>query len=289
LKIVVEDRMLVLSLNRKYRRLMKEFERGTLLRYVRTVASTLGTTGSPGPVEGYYVEDTELTEYFHLMRALQEAPASDEAVVGGLDGYRRLLQVVSSPIFGRPIHGDRLLPKGRNPLGWALLETRPDWTIPGLTAAARRAALREDDISLVGIGARTGDAVVLAALSESVVLYTEVMTLGALEPATSQWAVSPEIEDAANRFITAFNELTGASIPDARRENAEAFVLSAVDIHQLAGQCVRLGTDESGANHYHWAICRQSGVTLEVHEFWSDTLWTSERYRAERTHGGRCR
>lgn len=36
----------------------------------------------------------------------------------------------------------------------------------------------------------------------------------------------------------------------------------------------------SPMQEYHWAICRDGGGSLMVHEFWHPEVWTTERYRS---------
>ncbi len=69
---VVDDRVFLLGLDKLYRDAMKQHERGELLGCARRVAEALHVTPADVPVEGYYAEDERLTEYFRLVRALQD-------------------------------------------------------------------------------------------------------------------------------------------------------------------------------------------------------------------------
>jgi hypothetical protein len=152
--VTIDDRYLLLALDRLYRDAMQEFERSTLLPAARKVARRLWVRQARVPVEGYYAADRKLSKYIRLMRALQEAPQSSEPAVAGLPEFRRLWDVANSPIDGRPIREDKLLPKGIDPLWHALRETAPEWTLARLVPAARAAALASDDYSLVGLARR---------------------------------------------------------------------------------------------------------------------------------------
>ena len=172
---VVDNRVFLLGLDGLYRHAMKRHERTELLICARRVAATLRVTLANVPVEGYYSEEEELTEYFCIMRALQQVEGSRASEVARMKEFERLRNVTSAPLYGRPVDEGKLLPVGRDALSQALLETFPEWTVARLTVAAYEIAQKTDDISLVGLAARIRDPVVLAAVRESVVLYAEAM------------------------------------------------------------------------------------------------------------------
>lgn len=277
---VVDDRVFLLGLDYLYRERMQEFEAQELLPCARAVARALGVSALAGPVEGYYAERADLTEYFHLMRAVQDLPRERERDVRRMKEFRRLLEVTSSPMFGRVVR-EKLLPVGRDPLSQALLDTMSDWSVERLLDAAHHAALEWDDYSLVGLAARIRDPVVVAALRESVVLYAEVITLGL--PAyrsVFEWRVGPELVTQARRFIREFHRFVPGGIPDPSAENAARYY-DASEKNEVGGRCVRIGQDAAHENHYHWAIQRKDGG-WELDAFWSPELWTTHRYREER-------
>jgi len=288
---VIDNRVFLLGLDELYRRAMKGVEIFELLPCAREVAVTLRVAPATGPVEGYYTEDPRLTEYFQLMRALHAEPNGRAPEVEKLHAYERLYEVTSSPLFGRPRDEDQLLPTGQDPLTEALEETpRSDLTIARVTARAEQAARDMDDYSLVGLAARTKDAVVLTALRESVVLYARVaylgMAPGGMARQVYEWHVDPELAKQANRFIRAFNTLcpTDRPLPEAAAKNARIF-WSACDVMGIVGRCVRIGYDDTVVPmmHYHWAL-KRPGAQLEVEEFWAPEIWTTERYRRDRLH-----
>jgi len=167
---IVDNRVFLLGLDRLYREAMKRHERGELLACARSVAATLAVKAADVPVEGYYAEEEDLTTYFRLMRALQNVYAERRSEVGSLAAFQRLYDVASAPLYGRARDVDKLLPTGRDPLSQALADTQPDWSMASLVSTASTCACDWDDFSLVGLAARWGDAVVLTALRESVVL-----------------------------------------------------------------------------------------------------------------------
>ncbi|PYO86754.1 MAG: hypothetical protein DMD58_16020, partial [Gemmatimonadetes bacterium] len=215
---VVDNRVFLLGLDALYRGAMKRNEGFELLRCAREVAWSLHVKPADVPVEGYYAEDEHLTEYFRLLRALQEEPNDRVAAVERLPAYQRLYEVTSSPLYGRPRNEE-----------------------------AEQAARDMDDYSLVGLAARTQDPVVLAALRESVVLYAQVMMFGmALEPPVVEWRVDEELASQANRFIDAFHALfpQGRRLPAATAENAATY-WDACDEKGIVGRCVRVGYDDT--------------------------------------------
>src|SRR5262245_10918203 len=97
---VVDNRIFLLGLDELYRDAMKRHERGELLLCARRVAAALEVAPAAVPVEGYYAEDQQLTEYFLLMRALQEVSEERTQVVAALPEFQRLLDVTSAPLYG---------------------------------------------------------------------------------------------------------------------------------------------------------------------------------------------
>lgn len=279
---VVDDRVFLLGLDELYRDAMKRHERTELLLAARRVAAALHVGPANVPVEGYYARDEELTEYFRLVRALREVDASRGDAVARLPEFRRLRDVTSAPIYGRPHHDGKLLPHGRDALSQALLDTRPRWTIEGLTAAARACALAADDISLVGLAARTGDAVALAAVRESVVLYATSERLCARPKRPEYlWQVDRDLAEQAGRFIDVFNALFDEQLPPPDPDQAARYWHAFKD-NEIFGRCVRLGSDDtvSPERHYHWAIRHTRGEGIGVQEFWDSEVWATERYRS---------
>jgi hypothetical protein len=280
---VVDDRVFMLGLDELYRDAAKKAEATELLACARRVAAELRISpASHAPVEGYYGESHQLTEYFQLMRALQGAPRARQPEVKALTEYQRLLEVASSPHLGSPAGDDALLPVARDSLSAALLATRPDWSVPRLVDIAAREAERSDDFSLVGMAARTRDPVLLAAVRETVVLYAEVVLAIGLPDRRKEeyvWRVSPELVELAQRFVSAANALLRAQLPLPEAASAEAY-WGASSRNDIIGRCVRLGYDEQSkrVRHYHWAI-RQQGDVLQVHDFWDLRHWTTTMYR----------
>jgi hypothetical protein len=110
-RLVVDNRVFLLGLDELYRELMKTHERGELLVCARAIATALSVEPADVPIEGYYIEDAALTEYFRLVRALQDVSSGRSREVADLKGFQRLRQVTASRIFGKD-SGSGLLPGG---------------------------------------------------------------------------------------------------------------------------------------------------------------------------------
>lgn len=282
--LTVDHRVLLLGLDGLYRDAMKAFEASVLLSCAQRLTKELGVQALDVPVEGYYTESPQLTEYFKLMRSLQGVEEEKESRVKHLPEFQLLWRITNSPMYGRPQRWGKLLPVGRDPLSEALWSVDPsDWNPVTLVEAAYNAAMEYDDYSLVGLAARIKDALVIAALRESVVLYAEPTPVGIfIEPEYEyEWRVGPELERAANRFIEAFNGFVPGALPKAEPGNAERFY-RAYGKQYIVGRCVYLGSETTAGPYYHWAIRLETTGQLVLDDFWNGELWTTERYRQQR-------
>jgi hypothetical protein len=282
---VVDNRVFLLGLDDLYREAMKQHERNELLHCARETAATLGVPPADVPIEGYYSEDEQLTEYFRLIRALQKVPQGRASEVANLPSYQRLRQVTESPIFGPPHKEGYLLAVGKDALSTALMKTPvQQWTVEKLTAVAYECAAESTDFSLVALAALSRDTVVLAALRESVVLYVFWVGGSAMRDEPEYvWEVDEIVEQRAVQFVDTFNRLFSEDLPRPAPENARAFWAAAQE-WKVVGRCVRIGYDDSirPIRHYHWAIDRDADYRLIVREFWDTELWTTMRYREEK-------
>jgi hypothetical protein len=284
--IIVDDRVLVLGLDKFYREAMKRFEVHTLLPCAQVVAQDLQVSAARVPVEGYYHESPELRRYFRLMRALQGEPADRAKAIQNKDAFSILKSVASSPIFGPSAQGDSLLPAGRDPMTQTLESIAPErWRIPDLVERSFRIVMDTHDISLVALACRCRDPVPLCALRESTVLYADVVA-GLADPVEFQydWRVTPELQQAAQEFRRVFAELVPNDMPEVIAANAQRFH-SASAKNQICGRCVRLGFDPkvTPRKYYHWAIYLKHDH-CEVEDFWSEEVWTTERYQEDMRH-----
>ena len=280
----VDNRTFLLGLDEQYRWRMKNHERTELLDCARTLAADLEVKPTVRPVEGYYGEDAELTEYFLLMRELQDLPGERAAEVRETATLERLREVTSSRLFGRRPSGAGLFPAGVDALSEALMATRVDeWSMETLTSRAHGIARDGDDYSLVALAALARDAVVLTALRETVVLYALLVGGGMGGPVPEYvWEVHPELAARAAKFVETFNALFQQDIPAPTAENAK-YYFNAANPYKIRGRCVRIGYNDAVAPllHYHWAI-NVAGGDLVAEEFWDPEIWTTDRYKEER-------
>ena len=282
---IVDDRIFLLGLDDLYRERMKRHESTELLACARAVAAKLGVSPADVPIEAYYTETKQLTEYFQLVRRLQEVDKNEAPGVSTMHEFQRLLSVTSAPLYGRPVEGG-LLPVGRDPLAQALLQagTAVDrWTLDSLVDGAHRVAIQSDDFSLVGLACFARDRAVLVALRESVALYAgdvpATLSQSRVDPPIPVyvWRVDDELARRGARFVAAFNELFDDDLPEPVAENADIF-FEAADEGDIIGRCICIGQMTQPTRFYHWAIRRGADERPTVEEFWDSQLWTTERY-----------
>lgn len=283
IEIEVNNRCLVLGLDYLYREAMKVFEVEKLLPASKALIQQLDIEVIDVPIEGYYTESLQLTDYFRNVRTLQQVSPERKPEFIDSDAYNLLYEVTSSPTFGIAQESG-FLPQTKDSLYFALDSISPeDWNVKTITDKAYRISKELADISLVGIAAFTKDAVVLTALRESVVLYASVVMGAAVEPPSYKyfWNVEPELEQKANRFIATFNKLTDSNILQVTAENAEYFYNASTE-NYIEGRCVRIAYDDrtEPIQQYHWAIKYENGNPT-VEEFWDSDIWTTERYQEQ--------
>jgi len=290
----VTDRDLLLAIDDIYRTTMMRHQAGELLGCARQTATALRVSPAREVVEGYYSSSAALAEDFSLVRALQDVSGSRSAEVESLPAFARLAAVLGSPLYGRPVEDDSLLPRRADSLALVMMELpATEWTIATIASRARARALADDDCSLVGLAARTGDLVMLTALAESAVLE-RYRSLGREPVPRYVWRVSDDLAHAAARFVAHFHALFGDTYPAIGPESTEAYWLASRG-KSPAGRCLWLGTDPArpGASHYHWAVAYPKMTRLprlldrlmrrergfRVVEFWSEEVWTTQRYQ----------
>jgi hypothetical protein len=112
------------------------------------------------------------------------------------------------------------------------------------------------------------------------VLYAAITLGRAMIPPRFEyaWEVDPALANAAGRFVDSFNALFGDELPPPTPKYAELYY-NACDDSKVVGRCVRIGQSLPPTRYYHWAVRRDSAGQLSVHEFWSDEIITTQRYR----------
>jgi hypothetical protein len=283
---IVDNRVLILALDYLYRENMKKYETDKLLDKSRQLIKMLSLSIVDVPIEGYYHESEELKEYFLNVRTLQQCPLERKNEVEHVDAFQLLSKVTASEIYGKG-KSNGFLPQRLDPLFYALQNIPVNrWSVESITSEAQSISMDNDDISLVGIAASINDSVVLAALRESVALYGAVAAGCAMIPPkiVYKWDVDSELQCKVNRFIKIFNELSSGNIKEANPENVEYFY-EAFEGNEIVGRCIYIGYDDTKkpVEKYHWAIKYEGGKVI-VDDFWSEELWTTERYQDEKLY-----
>lgn len=283
---VVDDRALILGIDELFRAGITRHEHHELLDAARTVARMVGVPPYDGEVEGRYSADPLLEEYFRIVRALQRIDEREHGRVAQAPEFKRLSQVLSSPIFGSMHRTGVLLPRGMDPLAVAL-RSAPDWTLGELVRVAHDVAAKHDDCSLIGMASATQDPVAMVALLDPTVLYFEDSTFGNPPVPVYHWSVTPALAHRAERFVATYVTLFSEEFPAPTPENADLFGAAYFDRAGFVGRCVALGPRQSGRGYYHWAIYLDPEGVPRVHDFWAEDRWTTQRYRAALPRGRR--
>jgi len=132
-----------------------------------------------------------------------------------------------------------------------------------------------------GLAAFAGDRLVLAALRESVALYSRLVSFGLQKGARPipvfVWRVNEELARRGARFVAAFNELFDDDLPEPVAENADLF-FEAANEEKIVGRCICIARTEDPERFYHWAIRYGTDRRPTVEEFWDSEMWTTDRY-----------
>ena len=289
---IVDNRVMLLTLDDFYRERMKYHETKELLKIAKRVANELNIKPANVPIEGYYSETPQLTQYFRLMRALQTASDKLRPKAQKITGFSRLQEVMKSGLFGEPGDSEQLLPTGEDPFTEVMSETDAyTFTVESLTNAAYKATLANSSFSLRSLAALSRDAVVLAALGETIVLYVKRKAApkkSARKPPPVKheyiWDVDQELEERAQKFVLTFNKLFKDKIPKPCVDNVKKYWSGFPKAKKILGRCVCLAfyEEEKPKQWYHWAIHSHQGTAkLYVYDFWDTKIWTTERYRKE--------
>lgn len=274
----VDDRSFVIGLIELFRDRMKEHETKVLLPLAREAAQALGLKKEDVPIEGYYYETPELSEYFRLIRSLQSTSLRKPPDGSTHKALTELRRVLSSRAFSRSVLGDtkgNSIPQFTSPLHEAL-ESIPEYSIDAITERAV-SCVREEDSSIVAVACATGDAVALCAARESVPLILSVSSDIHHPVIEYEWTVRDEVRRVAERFLRALSEATSIDLPPATRESAKSY-WHASQKADLDGRCIAIANREL-RGFYHWYINGRRDAARVV-DFWSPELWTTQRMKA---------
>lgn len=278
-KTVIDNRKVVIAIDHLFRQYMKRFEKQTLLPATKQLLKELSIEKQTFPIEGYYAESNELKEYFLNIRTLQQLPGDFKKQTQQFKEYKLLSNIFGSSIFGHQRDDYGFLPLRKDAVSLVLEDTPLDqWNIENITTKAGEYASANDDYSLVGCACWLKDSVLITCVKESMVLYSGLI----LSDPIFEWQVCAELEYRLNLFISEFNKLCNANIRTASPENARYFD-KAAELNHITGRCIALGIPTvNQTQHYHWAIRKENNLDYITHDFWSEELWTTERYRLEK-------
>jgi hypothetical protein len=280
---IVGDFELILGLDSFYRNQMKEYETKVLLPLIIQIFQKLNISQKEYPIEGYYYESDELKNYFNYIKTLQQVSIKRKEDLQDMSGYKKLTELFCSGLYGKYEYKDNILPQTKDPIYYAL-ESLPieKWNVENIMNTANTIINDTDNTTIVGLGVLLKNPIIVTALRESVVLYSDFYCTGAPDFSIKYinkyiWNVSKEIENLANKIIEIFNEICPYKIPKAIEKNAEIyydeFTSNPIDL-----RCVRIGHDNFSGRNFHWAIKNQEYLTSNYKfiEFWDTKLWTTE-------------
>jgi hypothetical protein len=268
---VIDDCRFVIALTEFFRDRFRIYETDTLLPLARDVAKRLGIRPLDVPVEGYYAETEELSEYFRLVRGFQQEKIERCSVPQSL---RELRAVFLSGFMGRVCSEDNqsLLPRLSNALN-AALERVSRWNVVTVTRSSKESVLREDE-DLIAVAAATGHPVPLCNARETMVLATALISEQEDDYPKTIWRVSSQVESLGAAFVRKLAAVTDIRLPEPQAAFASVYA-SRLQSLSLDGRCVCLGFQYSTERgFYHWYI-DESTEQSSVIDFWSTSIWTT--------------
>ena len=284
IEYVVNDFVLILSLDSFYRDCMKKYEAEDLLPLVKNIFEELKISPGEFPVEGYYYETDELKSYFNHVKTLQTLEQESikcKEKIYNMSGYKKLTELFCSGLYGIYEYEGFLLPAVRDPIYYSLksLQQPEKWNAENILNEAYTIIKDTEDTTIVGLGILLKNPVIVTALKESVVLYNDILPTGELDHRIKYiykyiWNVSKEIENLANKIIEIFNGICPYRIPIAVAENAKKYYNN-FSSNPIKIRCVKIGYDNLSQKYYHWAI-NNVNYNYKFVDFWDTKLWTTE-------------
>ena len=281
---IVGDFELILGLDSFYRNKMKKYEE-KLLPLIREILNKLNKSPEKFLVEGYYYETEKLTEYFNCIKTLKQVPIIHQKKIKKLPGYKKIIQLYCSGLYGEYKFDKNILPTVKDAIYYTL-ETLPvnKWNKDNILDTAYEIIKDTNNYSIINLGIILKNPVIITALRESVVLYSEFICTGAPPPIIYIhkyiWNVSKNIENMANIIIEIFNGICPYKIPEAIESNAELYYYEYTE-NKIDSRCVRIGFDDLSNKNYHWAIknIKNMANKYKFIDFWDSELWTTEKLK----------
>ncbi len=310
-KLVIDDIQYFRALESEVRDGMKSFEI-SLLPVAEQAVKDSGFSVGTYPVEGYYHEKPELTQYFNCIRTLQGNYTTTIT-----PAIQHLHNVYTHPIFGlkqgmrtainqTDVYYPQLNPVTISPVvdpvtvatqRLAPPHKLPDWTTESIIQEAEKIP---KGICLVGLALLVDelhkekgkyDPVATCAARETTVLSAmKWINITSVGPETKiDWRVSPKVEAYGKEVVNGYNDLiTEYSMMVKRSQgsksaqrivrqmtpkNVESVLKHAPDMRR----CVNLCADDR-VGFYHWAIQEKNG-RYHVVDFYAPQIVTTKEYQ----------
>jgi len=286
-ELIVNDFEFIIGLDSFYREKMKKYEVKILLPLIKEIFQNIDIQKKNFPIEGYYYENEDLTEYFNYVKTLKTLNNDYKPKIENMQGYKKLLNILCSGLYGNYYFNESILPITKDPIYRTLENLSFDnWKSEKIIKTAFSIIKEENDFSIISLGIIKKDPIILTALRESVALYSDIF-VGSAPNLTVKyeykyiWNVSNEIQNKANNIIEIFNGICPYKIPIAEEKNVKKYYDEYVS-NPINIRCIRIGIDNIGKN-YHWAIINTDYLkrNYKFKEFWDSKFWTTETLKKD--------
>ncbi|MFH1637511.1 MAG: hypothetical protein ABIB71_03745 [Candidatus Woesearchaeota archaeon] len=285
------------------RRYMKAFET-EMLPVAEQALKDAGFPLGNYPVEGYYPETKELTQYFLHVRTLQDKYTT--TVTGAI---QKLHDIYTHPVFGLkqgkpnainptdvyfPEEDLVTISPVVDPVTVASKKIMPNWTIDGIMENVEKENLGEGLVGFAymvdelakGERAHFNPVATTMACETTVLSRMKMVVRGLRKRPQVDWRVTPEVEGAGKGVIESYSDLMGRhssllrEVPQVTPDNICGLLDNLPSVFRIVNLNSNLLRDDG---HYHWAIDsseedgKQKG--LVVKEIWSDKVITTEEYQ----------
>lgn len=256
---------------------MMDYETKQLLPVAQNVIGDLET--QEYPVEGYYYKTPELTEYFTIIRNIQENKKIYKEINTKTDEFQRLYDFTDRTLWGA-VSSDRTkspLPRRYDILGLTLKSfedpikgpfVKRPWTIDKIMDRIKDFAT--GTINLVELAYKIGSLECLVAGAETNILYREITHITGSSGTNPEiiWNVDPEIEEFGKKLLDEYNNLIGTNIKSPTPNTYWNF-----NRYPELPRVVALGYVDFTGEYYHWKLDSLRNVT----DFYSGELHTTEQ------------
>ena len=274
-------------IDNKLRETMMEFEQKKLLPKARKLLKDSGIDElielELFPIEGYYYKTKKLSNYFNIIRNLQEY----EPIFDRIENTKELkeLQIITgNKLFGS-IKSERYdnspLPRMKDIMTLCMEDKKlfPEykhhpWNIKKIMN--NLLAFYTGNPNIVELATLINKPECLVAGCETDILYREdVMISGCASPFLLPeivWNVDKEVQNMGINIINRLNELTNNNIPTPTEYN-NGYYDNLAETPRIA----RLGYQKNTEEHYYWILERNR----DVRDLYTKDIITTESYKNE--------